>query len=49
MLPAALRPKGQLVSSSGGGKGGGGKSEGKTYFQPSLLLHLTVILLVPHP
>lgn len=32
MLPAALRPKGQLVSSSGGGKGGGGKSEEKTCF-----------------
>lgn len=49
MLPAALKPKGQLVSSSGGGKGGGGKSEEKTYFQPSLLLHWTLILLVPQP
>lgn len=47
MLPAARRPKGQLVSSSGGGKGGGGKSEKKTLFQPSLLLLQTLIFLVP--
>lgn len=39
MLPAALSPKAQLVSSSGGGKGGGGKSGERPAF--SRLSYLT--------